>query len=539
MPLYRYRTDKQIDDAISAATGSSLTSPVPVADGGTGATDAATARTNLGLAIGTDVQAYDADLATWAGLTPSANAQSLVTAANYAAMRALLDLEAGTDFYSIAAADAAFLSQAEGDAAYQPLDADLTTWAGLTPSANAQSLVTAANYAAMRALLDLEAGTDFYSKAAADAAFQPLDGDLTSIAALTTTAYGRGLLELADETALEAVLDTLPNLTSIQGRTVTLADAGANAIFGWDDTAGAYENLTAAEATAVINAFVGDSGSGGTKGAVPAPASGDSTKFLKGDGTWGAIPGGGDALKADPLSQFAATTSLQLKGVISDETGSGALVFADTPTLVTPILGTPTSGTLSNCTAATDAARGVVELATTGEVETGTDTARAVTAAGVQAHWITRGQTDVLYSAALNSGTGLDIDIATGSWASGATYDEIQVIFHLVSNSGTSGIPTLALSDDSGSTYGAAQNISVALSNAAFSWNIVATIHNAGQSATTKIITVTHTSGATSAVIVLTEATKNGVTNGLRIGVTAGAYDGSGSLYVLGKNRMT
>jgi hypothetical protein len=48
--------------------------------------------------IGVTVQAYDADLDTWAGLTPSANAQSLVTAANYAAMRALLDLEAGTDF---------------------------------------------------------------------------------------------------------------------------------------------------------------------------------------------------------------------------------------------------------------------------------------------------------------------------------------------------------------------------------------------------------------------------------------------------------
>ena len=81
---------------------------------------------------------------------------------------------------------------------------------------------------------------------------QPLDADLTSIAALATTAYGRGLLTLADEDALEALLDTLPNLVSIQGRTVTLADAGANAIFGWDDAAGAYENLTQAEARTVL-----------------------------------------------------------------------------------------------------------------------------------------------------------------------------------------------------------------------------------------------------------------------------------------------
>jgi hypothetical protein len=36
------------------------------------------------------------------------------------------------------------------------------------------------------------------------------------------------------------------------------------------------------------------------------------------------------------LSQFAATTSLQLKGVISDETGSGALVFGTSPAITTP-----------------------------------------------------------------------------------------------------------------------------------------------------------------------------------------------------------
>jgi len=81
---------------------------------------------------------------------------------------------------------------------------------------------------------------------------QPLDADLTAIAALTTTTYGRSLLELADETALEAVLDTLPNLTSIQGRTVTLADAGADALFGWDDSASAYVNLSAADARTAL-----------------------------------------------------------------------------------------------------------------------------------------------------------------------------------------------------------------------------------------------------------------------------------------------
>lgn len=56
------------------------------------------------------------------------------------------------------------------------------------------------------------------------------------------------------------------------------------------------------------------------------------------------------AVTGGTLAQFAATTSAQLAGVVSDETGTGALVFATSPTLVTPLLGTPTSGTLTSCT---------------------------------------------------------------------------------------------------------------------------------------------------------------------------------------------
>ena len=56
----------------------------------------------------------------------------------------------------------------------------------------------------------------------------------------------------------------------------------------------------------------------------------------------------GAGLTANPLSQFAATTSAQLRGVLSDETGTGAAVFATSPTLVTPALGTPASGVATN-----------------------------------------------------------------------------------------------------------------------------------------------------------------------------------------------
>jgi len=54
--------------------------------------------------------------------------------------------------------------------------------------------------------------------------------------------------------------------------------------------------------------------------------------------------------KLQKLSAFAATSSAELASVISDETGSGALVFGTNSVLTTPNLGVPSAATLTNAT---------------------------------------------------------------------------------------------------------------------------------------------------------------------------------------------
>lgn len=62
------------------------------------------------------------------------------------------------------------------------------------------------------------------------------------------------------------------------------------------------------------------------------------------------ISTGVSGLGAGIVTFLGTPSSANLAAAMTDETGTGALVFATSPTLVTPILGTPTSGTLTNAT---------------------------------------------------------------------------------------------------------------------------------------------------------------------------------------------
>tara|TARA_R100000329_G_scaffold115899_1_gene95302 strand:- start:918 stop:2732 length:1815 start_codon:yes stop_codon:yes gene_type:complete len=169
---------------------SSITGTLAISDGGTGATSKSAAQQALDLEPGVDIQAYDAGLASIAGLTTSANkgiyatgsdtyatfdltafARTLLDDASASAVQTTLSLVPGTDI--------------------QAYDAGLASIAGLTTAANKLIYTT---------------GSDTYAVA-----------DLT--------AFGRSILDDADASTVRAtlglVIDT--NVQSYNAQTATLA----------------------------------------------------------------------------------------------------------------------------------------------------------------------------------------------------------------------------------------------------------------------------------------------------------------------------
>lgn len=198
-------------------------------------------RTLLALVPGTDVEVHDVDLTTIAGLTPT-NDDVLQRKAGAWVNRTLAQL--ATDM-------------GVSGGSYQPLDSDLTAIAALSTTSYGRAFLALADAAAGRTALGLgTAATQATgafdaagAAAAAQAASQPLDSDLTAIAALSTTSFGRGVLALADAAALRTLSG------SVIGTDVEAHDADLTTIAGLSPTdddiiqrkAGAWTNRTMAQ----------------------------------------------------------------------------------------------------------------------------------------------------------------------------------------------------------------------------------------------------------------------------------------------------
>lgn len=127
-------------------------------------------------------------------------------------------------------------------------------------------------------------------------------------------------------------------------------------------------------------------------------------------------------------------TSAQLLAALTDETGTGANVFATSPTLVTPLLGIPTSGTLTNCTGLPPA--GVVGTAATLGTNTFTATQTITEAVGSSALVLT-GATQInsfpvlnttqVWNASGTTFTGWKLNITSTASAAASLLVDLQV----------------------------------------------------------------------------------------------------------------
>jgi hypothetical protein len=174
---------------------------------------------------------------------------------------------------------------------------------------------------------------------------------------------------------------------------------------GVSSTSSATLAVTVGGAAVSLAVALGGSGGGGPV-AVPsgltATGTPSASTFLRGDGAWATPAGGGDMSKSENLSGLAnyttARTNLGLgtaattaatdyataaQGTLATNAAPNARTISTTAPLAGG--GDLTANRTLSVSAATDTATGVVELATTAETTTGTDTTRAVTPAGVQA----------------------------------------------------------------------------------------------------------------------------------------------------------
>jgi hypothetical protein len=157
-----------------------------------------------------------------------------------------------------------------------------------------------------------------------------------------------GTQTLTNKTLVAPVLGTPASgtLTNCTGLPVATGVGGLGA--------GVATFLATPSSTNLAAAVTGETGSGAlvfaTSPTLVTPALGVPASGTLTNCTGLPVGTGIDGLAAGVAAFLATPSSANLATAVTGETGSGALVFATSPTLVTPALGVPASGTLTNCT---------------------------------------------------------------------------------------------------------------------------------------------------------------------------------------------
>jgi len=223
-----------VEGAAASLASLTLTTDLAVAQGGTGASTAADARGNLGLAIGSDVQAYDANLADIAGLSASpgdgevliGNGSAFVLESG-ATLRTSLGL--GTAATTAASAYATSTQGATADAALPEADVDadiktLSLPANTTISAFGKTLIDDAAASNARTTLGLGTAAVLNTAAIADSGTGLATADqihtfVTGFGYTTNTGDVtlNGTQTLTNKTIAISQVTELSNLTATEG----------------------------------------------------------------------------------------------------------------------------------------------------------------------------------------------------------------------------------------------------------------------------------------------------------------------------------
>lgn len=166
---------------------------------------------------------------------------------------------------------------------------------------------------------------------------------------VSTTTVSTGLTFSAGTLTIDSTVATLTGIQTLTNKTISL---GSNTLTG-----------TSAQLAAAIS---DETGSGAlvfaTSPTLVTPALGTPSSVVLTNATGLPISTGVSGLGTGVATFLATPSSANLAAAVTDETGSGSLVFATSPTLVTPVLGvaTGTSLSLSATTASTSTTTGAL-----------------------------------------------------------------------------------------------------------------------------------------------------------------------------------